>query len=149
MTSKTRSILRSTLIIIILMLLLSGGIAMFGKSFGWIGVLGVTAIFIVICFFEFYRSMKLVNAISAAPEGYTLNADSLYNCIQPGMSLIKAVQTAQALGKKIGTQPDRYCWEDKSQRLTVTVENKKVVQVELEALAEQTAANQPEASQVT
>lgn len=144
MTNKTRSILRITLIIIILMLLLSGAIAMFGRSFGWIGILGVTAIFIAICFFEFYRSMKLVNVIGTAPEGYTLNADFLYTRIQPGMSLIKAVQTAQALGKKIGTQPDRFCWEDENQRLTVTVEDKKVVQVELETIEKKTTPNQPE-----
>lgn len=117
---------------------------MFGKSFGWIGILGVTAIFIAICFFEFYRSMKLVNTISTAPEGYTPNADLLYNRIQPGMSLIKAIQTAQSLGAKIGTQPDQYCWQDQHQRLTITVENKKIMQVELEPLEEKNTSNQPQ-----
>lgn len=116
---------------------LAGACFLFGSLFGWIGVIGVTTIFTVICLFYFYRTMKLLSIIQSMPEGQTPHAQYLHHHITEGMTLVKIVQIAQALGKKISLQPLIYTWEDKEHRVTVTIENERATHIELTPLNNQ------------
>ena len=103
----------------------------FGRAFGWLGVLAVTAVFTLICFYFFYRTMRLLKAIQAMPEGRTAQAQYVHAHIRTGMNITKIVQIAQALGKKISDEPIIYIWEDKQNRVSVTFENNKATTIEL------------------
>ncbi|RUS66971.1 hypothetical protein CUZ56_00908 [Saezia sanguinis] len=103
-----------------------------GRSFGWIGILAIVFLFVILCGFQLYSTVKLISTINHAPEGYTANASRLVQQIRIGMPLVKVVQTAQALGKKTSTQPDTYIWQDAHHRVIVTVENQKAAHIELQ-----------------
>lgn len=126
--------MRIFLVALCALALLVASSLLFGSLFGWIGALGVTTIFIIICGYYFYRTMKLLSAIQAMPEGQTVHAEFLYRHISEGMSLTKIIQIAQALGKKISTDPAVYSWEDKQHRVTVTFANNKATQIEFTPL---------------
>ena len=116
----------------------------FGKAFGWLGVLVVTAVFTLICFYFFYRTMRLLKAIQVMPEGYTAQAEYFHAHIRTGMNITKIVQIAQALGKKISDNPIIYVWEDKQNRVAVTFENNKATAIELTPLAQTEAQTDTE-----
>jgi len=126
--------MRKFLVILVALLLMAAASFLFGSLFGWVGALAVTAIFIIICFFYFYRTMRLLSAIQAMPEGRTVHAQYFYQHISQGMSLIKIIQIAQALGKKISADPAIYTWEDEQHRVTITFENEKATDMEITTL---------------
>lgn len=120
-----------------LLLLILFGIACYvmgSSSFGWVGVIAVMMVFVVICGVQFYRTFKLLATIQNAPEGRVHNALWLAQNIKPGMSLVKIVQRAGALGKKQSDAPEVFGWQDDKHRIDVTLAEQKVVDVQIHTL---------------
>lgn len=126
--------IKKLLLSILLLGFLAGGCYIVGRSFGWVGVIAVIAIFVIICALQFYRIFKLIATIQHAPEGVTQNAVWLSKQIKPGMSLVKVVQRARALGKKISDSPEIYIWQDSSHCLEVTLTDMRIIDIQIKKL---------------
>lgn len=103
----------------------------FDRRFGWLGLFAALAIFTVICGIQFYHAAKLMRVIREAPEGITDDAVKLAQCIKPGMSILKIVEKARALGRKVASNPVIYEWRDPQHCLQVTLSNQKAAEVTL------------------
>lgn len=121
---------------IVLLALLTASAVVFGKAFGLLGVLGVVAVFILICLTIFFRMMRLLKTINASPEGKLSNAEAFHAQIAVGMPLIKIVQIAEALGKRVQETPPTYVWQDDTQQVIVTFNGQNAEQIEMVQLPE-------------
>lgn len=122
----------------LLLIILAVACYVVGKSFGWLGIMAIILTFIAICGLQFYYTFRLLARIQNTPEGYTTNALWLAKQIQPGMKLIKTVQRAGALGKKVTDSPTVYTWQDEAYRVKVTFTEQRVSHAEVEELTPST-----------
>lgn len=144
--------MKSKLIFIALMLIiLVAACYVVAKSFGWLGIMAIVLTFIVICGLQFYHTFRLLARIQNSPEGYVTHALGLAKQILPGMKLIKIVQRAGALGKKVADSPAVYTWQDDTYRVKVTFTEQRVSHAEVEELSSltNTTTTQPNAASQT
>ena len=81
-------------------------------GYGWPGVaLGVSAV-VFWLLLQFSRALRVMRLAAARPLGDIDSAVMLQSRLQPGMLMMQIIKLTHSLGRKVGDDPEAWCWTD-------------------------------------
>jgi hypothetical protein len=87
-------------------------IAVSTVGYGWRGVVLAISVIAFWLLLQFNRVVRVMKRASDAPVGHVESAVMFNAKLQRGMTLMKVVQLAGSLGRKVGDAPERWIWRD-------------------------------------
>lgn len=83
-----------------------------GGLWGWKGVILALTVVVFWLLLQFSRLMRLMKAASEGPLGQVENAVMLHAQLQAGMPVADVIAMTRSLGKKLGSAPETFGWQD-------------------------------------
>ncbi len=98
-----------------------GALAASAWGYGWRGAMLAISVIAFWLLLQFNRVVRVMRRVADAPVGRVPSAVMFNAALERGMTLMKVVQLAGSLGRKVGDAPESWAWRDDGDAL-VTVE---------------------------
>lgn len=95
-------------------------LAISAMTYGWRGIVFAISVIAFWLLLQFNRVVRVMRRASDAPVGYVDSAVMLNAKLERGMTLMKVVQLAGSLGRKVADAPEAWAWRDAGDA-TVTI----------------------------
>jgi hypothetical protein len=82
------------------------------QSYGWPGVALAFTVTVFWLLLQFGRMVRVMRSVTQAPVGHVASAVMLNARLSKGLRLIDILPLARSLGRQVGTDPERWVWQD-------------------------------------
>jgi hypothetical protein len=83
------------------------------QSYGWPGVALAFTVTVFWLLLQFGRMVRVMRSVTQVPVGQVGSAVMFNAKLRRGLRLIDILPLARSLGRQIGTDPERWVWQDK------------------------------------